>query len=150
MKLMNKFVAIFYVLVFSLLSNSGFVCAREMSNSVRVGSEVLYNFPAEGELGGTSMKKLVKSENPFELKVDLDHVVDSAQGLLLSDGIDWFLTDNFFINLDTALPSAETGADVETENKTEIGNESISMETDLSSYFDLDAWIIGAGVKFYF
>jgi outer membrane protein W len=64
--------------------------------------------------------------------------IDDSLGLHLNAGLDWFLTDNFALNLDTRYFWVE--ADIEGKE----GSSSVSSEVDL------DSLVIGIGGKLYF
>jgi hypothetical protein len=143
---MKKLATIFCLPAFLLLLSSADIGAKEMSNSF-IDSKVASYLPEGGELTEAHIKKLA---NTLDLQLAVDHAAYAPRDLQLTNGIDWFFTDNFFINLDTILPVAETLADTELAGKAEADNELISMKRDSSSYIDLDTWIISAGIQFHF
>jgi outer membrane protein W len=79
----------------------------------------------------------VKTETETSKTIVAEEVDDSL-GLHVDGGVDWFLTDNFALNLDARYFWTE--ADI-------TGKENLSSITD---EIDLDSLVLGFGVKLYF
>jgi outer membrane protein W len=76
-----------------------------------------------------------EAEENAEVK-DID--IDNSLGLHTNAGLDWFLTDNFALNLDAKYLFTE--ADIEGEEG----------DSKVTGDIDFEALTIGSGIKFYF
>jgi outer membrane protein W len=96
------------------------------------------------------LETLIEQEFGGAFNVDVDIEVDDSWGWLLNGGFDWFLTDKVALNIDTKYLWSEADVNIDVSGSGKSQGMDFIVAWDERKDIELDSWIVGAGIKFYF